>query len=226
MPSPYMSQATAAPAAPTPQASGGGQTAVTTAAPAPIAPPGSSAHDIYMALRAARRELISQRDALDEQRQELVGRLREGTVSDGDRAGIEQRLAVIDQQLAAKQIAIGEAEAQVAVAASVPGATIEPPSPPEPFDVGDFMEMSFVVGTILAFPIVLAWARRIWRKSSVTINLPAELTDRLTSLERSVDTVAIEVERIGEGQRFVTQLMGDRARPAAELARGKGEGHV
>jgi hypothetical protein len=33
--------------------------------------------------------------------------------------------------------------------------------------------------------------------------------DRLTHLEQSVDAVAIEVERIGEGQRFVTRLFAE-----------------
>ena len=57
---------------------------------------------------------------------------------------------------------------------------------------------------------------------------PEEFTDRLRNLEQSVDAVAIEIERIGEGQRFMTRVMSDRAadplpvedaRPAAsELA--------
>lgn len=34
----------------------------------------------------------------------------------------------------------------------------------------------------------------------------SDLTDRLTHLEQAVDTVAIEVERVGEGQRFMTRL--------------------
>jgi hypothetical protein len=36
--------------------------------------------------------------------------------------------------------------------------------------------------------------------------LSREITDRLSHLERSVDAVAIEVERIGEGQRFITRV--------------------
>ena len=49
---------------------------------------------------------------------------------------------------------------------------------------------------------------------------PRELTDRLTQLEQAVDAVAIEVERIGEGQRFMTRLFTERstARAAAEGA--------
>ena len=45
--------------------------------------------------------------------------------------------------------------------------------------------------------------------------LPHELSDRLTRLEQSVDAVAIEVERIGEGQRFMTRLFTERGTPRA-----------
>ena len=66
-----------------------------------------------------------------------------------------------------------------------------------------------------AFPIVIAYARRIWRRHAVTVSMPPELTDRMQSLERAMDAVAIEVERVGEGQRFVTQLLAGRAQAAS-----------
>lgn len=34
--------------------------------------------------------------------------------------------------------------------------------------------------------------------------------DRLTNLEQSIDAVAIEVDRIGEGQRFMTDMLANR----------------
>ena len=40
--------------------------------------------------------------------------------------------------------------------------------------------------------------------------------DRLSSLERSIDVVAIEVERVGEGQRFMTELLSKKAPPKDE----------
>jgi hypothetical protein len=44
---------------------------------------------------------------------------------------------------------------------------------------------------------------------------PHELTNRLTHLEQSVDAVAIEVERIGEGQRFMNRVFAERGTPRA-----------
>jgi len=50
-------------------------------------------------------------------------------------------------------------------------------------------------------------ARRIWRRGVATItSLPAELMERLTRLEQGVDAIAVEVERIGEGQRYMARL--------------------
>lgn len=43
-----------------------------------------------------------------------------------------------------------------------------------------------------------------------------ELEGRLERIEQAVDTIALEMERIGEGQRFVTKLLAERATPLAE----------
>ncbi|HEX6600185.1 MAG TPA: hypothetical protein VF034_12750 [Gemmatimonadaceae bacterium] len=37
-----------------------------------------------------------------------------------------------------------------------------------------------------------------------------ELSSRLTNLEQSLDAIAVEVERVGEGQRFMTRLFDER----------------
>lgn len=42
---------------------------------------------------------------------------------------------------------------------------------------------------------------------------PSELSEeRLERIEHSLDAIALEVERISEGQRFTTRLLSDRAR--------------
>jgi hypothetical protein len=50
-------------------------------------------------------------------------------------------------------------------------------------------------------------ARRIWKKSvTAVVTFPRELADRLTRMEQALEATSIEVERIGEGQRFLTRL--------------------
>ena len=54
-------------------------------------------------------------------------------------------------------------------------------------------------------------ALRIGRRgASVSPASARELSDRLTNIEQAVDAMAIEVERIGEGQRFLTHLFTER----------------
>jgi hypothetical protein len=49
-----------------------------------------------------------------------------------------------------------------------------------------------------------------------------ELREQITEIQTSVDAIAVEVERISEGQRFATRLMAERAEPA-RLDRGERE---
>lgn len=46
-------------------------------------------------------------------------------------------------------------------------------------------------------------------------SLPGEqaLDERIQRVERLMETMAIEIERIGEGQRFMTKVMAERALP-------------
>ena len=43
---------------------------------------------------------------------------------------------------------------------------------------------------------------------------------RLARVEHAVEAIALEVERIGEGQRYVTTLLDERAQPALVAATG------
>lgn len=42
---------------------------------------------------------------------------------------------------------------------------------------------------------------------------------RLSRLEQAVDAIAVEVERISEGQRFTTKLLSEQARQNSRLSR-------
>ena len=196
--------------------------------PAPAAPPPAqavrdalataSASDVLRAFREARSVVEDRLEDLQDRREEIVRQLRQGAASDADRAGLDQQLAQLDQQLAVANIQLADADAQVIAAASIPGAVVPDP-PSDPWQNGppeEVVMMTIFFSALLLMPVMIAYARRIWRRSAKTeITLPPQLVDRMESLERSMDAVAIEVERIGEGQRFVTQLLADRAKSAA-----------
>ncbi len=71
-----------------------------------------------------------------------------------------------------------------------------------------------IVGTVfsgIALVIVsFAFARRIWKGTTrVVSQIPAALEARLTRFEQSIDAVAIEIERVSEGQRFLTKVLSE-----------------
>jgi hypothetical protein len=69
---------------------------------------------------------------------------------------------------------------------------------------------------VVGWPIARAIARMIDRRTlhpSTTPALGREAMARLEALERNVDTVAIEVEKLSEAQRFTTRLLESRTPP-------------
>jgi len=58
--------------------------------------------------------------------------------------------------------------------------------------------------------IARAYIRRLELKSQQPSRSPAMEEERLERIERAVEAVAIEVERISEGQRFTTRLLSER----------------
>ena len=72
-----------------------------------------------------------------------------------------------------------------------------------------------VIIVSIGIPLVRALARR-WDRQAVPAPAGADLgrlEDRLTRIEQSIDAMAIEVERISEGQRFTTRLLSERSQP-------------
>jgi hypothetical protein len=64
---------------------------------------------------------------------------------------------------------------------------------------------------VLGFPLVVVQARKLWMRDSSAIRQSSPDTDhRLERIEQAIDAMAVEVERIAEGQRFVTKLLADR----------------
>jgi hypothetical protein len=158
-------------------------------------------------MRAQRSELQRQLERLDDTRGSLSDRLHQATEA-VDRKGLEQRVVDVDARIADVEKQIAAADAEVARAAAIPGAVVEPrpirrEGPPE-----EFFVLSGVFMFVVLFPLTIAYARRIWRRGAAVVSaLPAELMNRFTRLEQAVDAIAVEVERIGEGQRFVARYL-------------------
>jgi hypothetical protein len=199
-------------------------------APAPPPPPssprigivggGESPMAVYRAQVAMRKELGDQLDRLQDTRRELAGQLADPETSGAARAGIEGRITAVDARIAAMDKQIAAADAEVAKTAGIPGAVVPDPEPVRP----GAPEEAFVIGGLFivcaVLPLSIAFARRIWRRGAVAVSaIPHEVMDRLTRLDQAVDAIAVEVERIGEGQRFVTRVLVEK--PAAAALAGR-----
>lgn len=74
-----------------------------------------------------------------------------------------------------------------------------------------------IVMVVVGGPIARAFARRMEKRTIATpAALPPEVAQRLAAIERAVDSVAVEVERISEGQRFTTKLLSERTQLEVE----------
>ena len=60
----------------------------------------------------------------------------------------------------------------------------------------------------IGIPLSRAYSRRMDAESR-NPRLPVEVTSRLERMEQALEAVAIEVERISEGQRFTTKLLSE-----------------
>jgi len=166
-----------------------------------------SASAIYEGFRAQRRELTNQLDQLESTRREITGQLEDIPVGSLDRKPLDARITDIDAQITSVDHLLAANATDIAKAAAIPGAVVERPPdiphgpPPEAWVLGGM----FMV--IVLLPLSIAWARRIWRRSAAAVtSFPREIGERLLRMEQALEATSVEVERIGEGQRFLTRL--------------------
>jgi len=62
----------------------------------------------------------------------------------------------------------------------------------------------------IGFPLARAYAKKIERGND-TARVPSDVSARLERMEQAIDSIAVEVERISEGQRFTTKLLAERS---------------
>lgn len=71
---------------------------------------------------------------------------------------------------------------------------------------------------VLGLPLVIVQARKLWMRDSAAAPATSHESDlRLERIEQAIDAMAVEVERIAEGQRFVTKLLADRGQERAAI---------
>jgi hypothetical protein len=86
-------------------------------------------------------------------------------------------------------------------------------------DAGILVPLGFFA-TVLTIAVTAlltrAYNRRLEHEAKTKMS--PEVTSRLERIEQAVDAIAIEVERISEGQRFTTKLLTERAGEASRVS--------
>lgn len=165
-------------------------------------------------IRAQREELSNQLTSAVGRRRRLAEEINQSPPGPG-RAGLEQRLAVLDKRIVQLESDIAATGKQLSAA---PLGLIS--------STGDFQRggdmpdnVAAIIGgftVFVLFPIAIAVSRFIWRRAGkgstqTTVQISPAIDQRLERLEAGVDAIAIEIERVTEGQRFVTKLLSEQS---------------
>ena len=167
------------------------------------------------AIRSRRSELSSQLNSASDRRSELAQEMARQPAGPA-RDGMQSRLSVLDARLAQLEADIASTGRQLTEAALIPR-TPEPPVNDIPENV---LALSIVFTLFVMFPIAITFARNLWKRGNrkvVTERSSPETNERLERLEQGVEAIAIEIERVSEGQRFVTKLLAEGTGPAARI---------
>jgi hypothetical protein len=175
----------------------------------------------------ARREIL--RDQLSRatnRRSQLVSQLNERPgVPDEAREGIKQRLALVDERIL--QIEREQALTERLLSNAPPDVLAETHQPAHNqgpmVDEDDAVAAAFAtfgLGVILTLFVGRMRRRMMRRRGQAMASGAPPLADdpRFERLSQAVEAMAEEVERIGEGQRFVTQLLAARRETPAVAA--------
>jgi archaellum component FlaC len=174
------------------------------------------------ALKARREELSNQLQSVDGRRSKLMSQLQK-TRDPTAIQGLEARLSLLDARQLQLESDIQQTGQQLTGPAAGMIASTAAPPVFAGLNQNQVMTLSVLSIILIWFPLAFGAARAIWKRSSRPGPPPAvfnETAQRLERLEASVDAIAVEIERISEGQRFVTKLLSE-SQPAPMLGAGQ-----
>lgn len=169
-------------------------------------------HDEMMGLITQRRQLNQQLDQITDRRNDIIEQLR--SAPEPAQQGLQNELNVLDARIIQIQNDLGTIGREISQAAPALMAMAEesPNSNSDDFDNG---VGAGVAGTVTVMSVLFFFSWRWWKRGARR-RAPMMLTadsERLQRLEQGIDAMAIEIERISEGQRFVTKLLSETRSP-------------
>jgi hypothetical protein len=82
-----------------------------------------------------------------------------------------------------------------------------------------FLSVSMLASASVVWAIAYAWVKWLNRPQ----HRAPEQDQRMDRMEQAIETIALEVERIGEGQRYMTRVLAEHDRVAAAITRPPAE---
>jgi hypothetical protein len=81
-----------------------------------------------------------------------------------------------------------------------------------------FKDIAIVMVLVITGWMLKTWLNHREKMTGLTMAGQGLMSsdERLARVEQAVESIAIEMERIGEGQRFVTKLLNDPGRPVPQ----------
>ena len=192
--------------------------------PAPPPPPVPESREELDALHAKRMELGNQLEGMTDRREELADQLSEAPHS--ARPGLMERIALLDDRSARVEreilllddaIASGLARGLAMSEHEAAAVTVQVDDGFSGRDVAVFMIGEALALVLLGMFLFRRMLRRAREQFAGAPNEPA----RMDQLQNAVDAIALEVERISEGQRYVTKVLNTGGQP--DFAAGAGQ---
>jgi hypothetical protein len=169
-----------------------------------------------------RSQLRMDMQSLEQKQLELAQRLER--VTGREHQVVENQLASVEQQIEATRVAISVIDAQLSGQPQVVTHTATAIAPPQVFVSGggglsdEFIWANYgsVVLIALLMVGVLGYMRRIARVTREAMAaIERQVSSQHATLASGIDAIAVEVERLGEGQRFMSKaLAGAEKTPA------------
>lgn len=164
----------------------------------------------YFKLKSKQEVLSNQVDQLAEKREDLARELQSRT-DRVDREGLEARLKQLDTQLQQAEVDLAAVTKEMAAAA--PASISEPPmrtifqgyGEDDMFAAG-FSGAAIMFALFLPF-IIRNFFRRRHAARTMTTTQPSIAAERVDRMEQAIDSIAVEIERVSENQRFMTRLL-------------------
>ena len=183
-------------------------------ASAPVQSLRATAADVERRLADA----IARREAL---RAQLIGAPTDASATQRAQLKlVEQQVASLDKSVVQLQASLQEIRTQIMVSEKVGSqpAIAGTSVPPRASDVDrNSMTIAGVFTVFVLAPLAIAFAIRLIRRGNAPVNQRelTDMADRVRRIENAVETMAVEVERVSEGQRFLARTLGE---PAKSLA--------